>query len=127
MAHPARLTGALLVRKGHAFPAGGFAAANLNLAQPPAAEHGARPEPAGHHPAALAAVTGGHRPTLAPQAKVKLTVRLDPHQHSRLRIFAARRRCTSQEVIVRALEAYIQACGVDCACLRREPADCGRD
>jgi predicted transcriptional regulator len=48
-----------------------------------------------------------------------MTVRLDPGQHGRLRILAALQRCTSQEIVVRALEAYIRANGSDCACLGR--------
>ena len=46
------------------------------------------------------------------------TVRLDRTRYTRLKILAARRARSGQEVILRALDAYLDACAADCACLR---------
>ena len=64
---------------------------------------------------------GGRGSSHGDDGRVALTLRLDRDRHRRLRIFAARRERTSQEVIVRALDAYLEACGADCACLRGSP------
>ena len=56
-----------------------------------------------------------------------LTLRLERERHRRLRIFCARHECSSQDVIVRALDAYLASCGAACAYLRGEPEDCVRN
>jgi hypothetical protein len=47
-----------------------------------------------------------------------LTLRLDRARYTRLKILAARRSRSGQELLLRALDAYLDACAVDCACLR---------
>jgi hypothetical protein len=130
MAQPARLTGALLARKGQALPTGGFAYAKLDLVppQPSAARLEQRrcgtsltqeallpdlrrPAPR-HEP--------GRRPEHLDQERVALTLRLDRARYTRLKILAARRARSSHEVLLTALDAYLEACATDCACLRRE-------
>jgi hypothetical protein len=131
MGHPARLTSHLLARKGTAFPAGGFAAANAalpGLTPPseaaPLKQGATQPVDPPAMPARRAPIS---RESGLGAGRVKMTVRLDPNQHGRLRILAALQRCTSQEIVVRALDAYIRASGSDCACLGRagppEPSD----
>jgi predicted transcriptional regulator len=49
---------------------------------------------------------------------VALTLRLDRARYTRLKILAARRARSGQEVLIKALDAYLEACATDCACLR---------
>jgi hypothetical protein len=127
MTRTARLTGALLARKGHAAPTGGFAYPTIDLSQPlPAPDklrpphrgmvlaHGALNRPGG----ALATQVRRRPPNQSDDGRVALTLRLDRERHRRLRIFAARNERTSQEVMLRALDVYLEACGADCACMR---------
>jgi hypothetical protein len=136
MAQPARLTSALLARKGHALPTGGFAHAKLDLipVQPVApvperpVEGGAvpreAPKPRARRSAAGPEAPGrGRQP--ASDERVAFTLRLDPERHARLRILAARRGRSGQEMLLKALDAYLEACAVDCACLARKPAPDG--
>ena len=130
MAQPARLTGELLARKGQALPTGGFAYAKLDLVppQPSAARLEQqrcgtpltreallpdlrRPAP-GHEP--------GRRPEHAEDERVALTLRLDRARYTRLKILAARCSRSGHEVLLTALDAYLDACAADCACLRRD-------
>jgi hypothetical protein len=126
MGHPARLTSHLLARKGTAFPAGGFAAVNIAVAEPPPAAFSAAAGPRPLAPAGPVAAPQAREPA-GRESRVKMTVRLDPGQHGRLRILAALQRCTSQEIIVRALDAYIRANGSDCVCLERPELPKGCD
>jgi hypothetical protein len=122
MAAPARLTSALLARKGQALPTGGFAHAKLALIppQPTAAKRnrqccdtlsGSSPAP-GRRPARRRWAVAGDR--------VAFTVRLDRERHSRLKILATRRGRSCQEMLLKALDAYLEACAPDCPCLRRD-------
>ena len=135
MTQPARLTSALLARRGQAFPTGGFADPAVDLGQPLPAPGKlspprrsmalARGAPNG---AGGALATQGRRlrrpPSQSDDGRVALTLRLDRERHRRLRIFAARHERTSQNVILRALDLFLEACGADCACLRGEPEGC---
>ncbi|HSA82723.1 MAG TPA: hypothetical protein VLE23_18035 [Geminicoccaceae bacterium] len=127
MTQTARLTSALLARKGQAFPTGGFACPTIDLGQPLPAPGKLRPrrgvvlarstpERAG---GALATQLRRLRrpPSQGDDGRVALTLRLDRARHRRLRIFAARHDRTCQEVILRALDIYLEASGADCACL----------
>jgi hypothetical protein len=124
MAEPARLTSALLARKGQALPTGGFAHAKLALIppQPAAAKRNRQccdtlsssesPPAPGRRPARQRGAVAGDR--------VAFTVRLDRERHSRLKILAARRGRSCQEMLLRALDAYLEACATDCPSLRRD-------
>jgi hypothetical protein len=137
MRAPARLSGELLARKGQALPTGGLAYATMTFDQPLPAYGPPVLVRHGSLPAQDARAHGGSRRTTAeprrPPAgrreedRVALTLRLDRARHRRLRIFCARHECSSQEVIVRALDAYLETCGEDCACLRGETEDCVRN
>jgi hypothetical protein len=134
MTRRAKLTSELLVRKGQAMPTGGFAHGGIDLCQPlpgPARLEMARGN------GVLASATFGARPKPAPapkrraeaadQDRVALTLRLDRERHRRLKVFCARGQRTTQEVLIEALDAYLEACGADCACTRAEPEDCTRN
>lgn len=120
----ARLNGDLLSRKGDARPVSGFAAV-----------HGA---PAGLPPRpALAALEAGSAGPMAesaaqrPQGKcapdlkcdkfgrVRISLRLDPQRHLRLRLLAAHSEMSLQEALIAALDAYLgeEAQNLPCACL----------
>lgn len=136
MSRHARLTADLLARKGEAMPSCGPAQATSDDRGPPPIRAAVHPLPGtsgavipigassisarrGARPAGVAASAtppGG-------EARVALTLRLDRRQHTRLRIFAARHRATNQDVLVRALDAYMQSCGGDCPCLGKGPAE----
>ena len=134
MAAPARLTSALLARKGQANPTGGFAHAKLALIppQPSAAKRdrqccGAAGSAVGPDGGAamlrhLVREPGRRRGPVADNRgagdRVAFTLRLDRERHLRLKILAARRGRSRQEMLLRALDAYLEACAIDCPCLR---------
>lgn len=133
MARPARLTSALLARKGHALPTGGFAHAKLDLLPPQPSV--ARLEEQRYRSLLVRAMllpdvrhpTGEEprrRPDRAGQDRVAFTVRLDRDRYTRLKILAARRGRSGQEILIRALDAYLEACASDCACLRGPASQC---
>ena len=136
MRAPARLSGELLARKGHALPAGGLTYTAMTLDQPLPSYGTHALVRYGSLPAQDALARDGSHRTLAERRRqpagrredhrVALTLRLDRDRHRRLRIFCARQECSSQEVIVRALDAYLATCGDDCACLRGETEGCIR-
>lgn len=117
MAHPARLTSHLLARTASALPVGRLAA-DIDLARALPGPEVAPPRPRAPEPRDVPPQSDQPR-ARRPEAadRVKMTVRLDPDRHDRLRILAARRRCTSQDIMIRALDAYVGACSGDCACL----------
>ena len=47
-----------------------------------------------------------------------LTLRLDRERHRRLKMFCTRGRQTAQQILLAALDAYLEAGGGDRACLR---------
>ena len=119
MDRPARLSASLLARKGEALPAGvqrpvlrpvAHAPLQLPVVRPP--ERTVAVSEPQHEP-----------PRRQPESpsRRRLTVRLDPARYTRLRIAAARRNRTSQELIVEALDALLDACGATCPCLQGEP------
>lgn len=127
MAQPARLTSALLARKGDALPTGGFAHTRLDLVPPqPSAARLEQQRCGTSVPRAPllpditrpAAQKPSRRADRAGQDRVAFTVRLDRQRHTRLKILAARRGRSGQEILIKALDAYLEACATDCACLR---------
>ena len=128
MARPARLTGELLARKGQALPTGGFAHAKLDLlpTQPSAGRLEQQRCGTSLTREALlpdlrhlnARHEQGRRPEQDDE-RVALTLRLDRARYTRLKILAARRSRSGQELLLSALDAYLEACAADCACLRR--------
>jgi hypothetical protein len=125
MARPARLTSALLARKGHALPTSGIASRKPGLvAAPPAA---AKREPQRSGPSAprialssdlirRCAAKPRRTPDRAGQDRVAFTLRLDRKRYTRLKSVAARRGRSGQEILVEALDAYLKAGTADCAC-----------
>jgi len=125
MAQPARLTGELLARKGQALPTGGFAYAKLDLVPPQPATAKLGQQRCGTSLTREALLSDlrrepGARPEHADDGRVALTLRLDRSRYTRLKILAARRARSGHEVLLNALDAYLEACATDCACLRRE-------
>jgi ParG len=110
MPQPARLTGSLLARKGQAVPAVGFPTRAAGLLRSGRLEViGGRSEPG--VPATR------RRPGEASQRRIAMTVRLDRERHIRLKVFAALHGRSCQDVLIQALDAWLEACGADCACL----------
>jgi hypothetical protein len=118
MPQPARLTSNLLARKGQALPAAGFASRAGALRPGLLEVVGGRAEPA---------VAGlRHGPSGHSDRRVAMTVRLDRDRHVRLKVFAALHELNCQDVLIEALDAYLRACGGDCACMssgKERPAD----
>jgi hypothetical protein len=118
MARPARLTSALLARKGHALPAGGFAQSRLGLMPPQPAATGRetkRSDASGPR-AALSSdlirrcATKPHQtPERAGADRIAVTVRLDRKRYTRLKSLAARGGRSGQEILIKALDAYFEA------------------
>jgi len=119
MARPARLTGALLARKGQAMPTGGFAHARLDLSPPQPPARADRPPPAA--PAQEAPPEAGdpvapaprRRPARGVKDRVALTLRLDRERYMRLKVLATLRACAAQEILISALDAYLEGCATD--------------
>ena len=125
MSATARLTSVMLARKGEAIPTGGFAHAKLALIPPPptAAKRDRRCWEAVGSDGESAT---GRRLARTPRRRrvpdgdiqatgdrVAFTVRLDRERHRRLKLLAARRGRSRQEMLLRALDAYLEACALD--------------
>jgi hypothetical protein len=93
MPKPPRLVGDLIVRKGEAAPA---VAAPAPVPDKPAATVETRPA------AGPAPVPHGLAGTIA------VTVRLDPMRYERLKIYGVRQRRTNQELLVEAIDAFLE-------------------
>jgi hypothetical protein len=128
MAQPARLTAELLARKGQALPTGGFAHAKLDLVPPQPSPRRLEPPRCGTPLTSEALLPDLRRPTTRHERRrqseddderIALTLRLDRARYTRLRILAARRCHSGHDVLLNALDAYLEACATDCACLRR--------
>jgi hypothetical protein len=93
MPKPPRLAGDLIVRKGEAAPAVSNPApisdVPTTVAIPPAVAEGQAPVPHG-----LAGT-------------IAVTVRLDPTRYERLKIYGVRQRRTNQELLVEAIDAFL--------------------
>lgn len=120
----ASLSSTLLARKGNAAPAGGFAMPPLPA--PAAAEPTPRPVRAATStlPVETAPNTLPLMPTQKADKVAKLTLRLDTERHLRLKLVAAHTRASIQELMVRALDAYLNELGPNaarggCACLAK--------
>lgn len=151
---PARLSSALLARKGQAIPAGGAYGGTMlepiaglfgrGMIRPePRAEHGAANEtqtaaeraagasaPAtGTAPASSGATAAQHATGRreGPADATRLSLRLDAEHMARLRILAARRGRRPQQLLREALEVVFAASSDDCPCVRGETEACCRD
>jgi hypothetical protein len=110
MAQPARLTSSLLARKGQAVPAVGFPTRVAGALRPGLLEVvGGRAEPG---------APARRRPGEWSERRIAMTVRLDRERHVRLKIFAALHGRSCQDVLIQALDGWLEACGADCACTR---------
>jgi hypothetical protein len=126
----AKLTSDLLVRKGHAIPTGGFAHVGADLSQllwPPAKLDTPCGDsvlaPSAPDARASRARSPKRRSGAAEQPRIALTLRLDRARHRRLKRLCARGQRTIQELLVLALDAYLEAWGSDGACVRGKPKD----
>lgn len=114
---PASLTSALLVRKGTAVPAG-----YVSLA---AAVRSVRSEPAEATVTPLDAHAGARRrrqQESVPDARVRISLRLDEERHLKLKLTAAHMQKKLQDVVIAALDGYLDQIGPavmngHCACL----------
>jgi hypothetical protein len=127
MSQRVKLTSDLLVRKGQAIPTGGFAHAGIDLSQPLPAPTTLDLQQGGTALVAGKPAAPARRTRDRTGSRVALTFRLDRERHRRLKVFCARGQQTTQEVLLKALDAYLEACGADCACLRGVPDDCARN
>jgi hypothetical protein len=122
MAPSARLTSALLARKGHALPTGGFAHGRLDLVSPLLAEAKRETKRSGASaPRAVlssdlisrSAAKPSRAPGRARQDRVAFTVRLDRKRYTRLKSLAAGGSRSGQEILIKALDAYFEECAPD--------------
>lgn len=124
MRQPARLTSSLLARKGQALPASAQPRAAISTSQPsppvPLACPGRRRADNVRSLRIPAASTAGrsNRHKVGQNSRVALTVKLERARHARLKILAARQQRTSQDVMIEALDALLEACGPACECMR---------
>jgi hypothetical protein len=130
----AKLISDLLVRKGHAIPTGGFAHVGVDLSRllpvrakldAPRADR--MPAPDAHSTPVVPIRPAARANGAAKERRVALTLRLDREHHRCVKIFCAQSERTIQSVLARALYAYLEACGADCACLRGGPEGCARN
>ncbi|MEN8161831.1 MAG: hypothetical protein ABFS41_17305 [Myxococcota bacterium] len=121
----ASLTSALLVRKGRAVPAGYVSLASAVRA-PNAIEEEAPVAPA-PAPAPAAKPRTARRPRKKdPRARISL--RLDDERHLKLKLTAAHLHMKLQEIVIAALDGYLEQIGPavmngNCACL--DGGNCG--
>ena len=146
MKRPARLTGALLARKGNAAPTQATSPIYFPFAE-------AMEEEAAGQDVALLAETGaahprfaalpaaerkanssdkkerglgcrGTKPTDVGGSRAALTLRLDEERHLRLRVFSAHSKRSSQDILTQALDEYLERHSYDgnmrhCDCLHQ--------
>ncbi len=99
----ATLTSSLLARKGTAMPSG-FAPTAMPP-MPPAPTHSAPTPPAA---AARQSAAGAvARPKRDGTGRIKMSLRLKPDQHLKLKLVAAFRRDSAQKLLVAAIEQYL--------------------
>ncbi len=106
----ASLTASLLARKGQAGPTDGLQSVGLEGEAATPAHHNQAEN--GEHLTAKRPVGSGRR--------IAMTVRLDHEQHLRLRVFSVHQKRSSQEILARALDKYIDEnapAALDTACL----------
>lgn len=122
MSQPARLNSSLLARKGQALPAVGFPSRAAGLARSGLLEVvGGRAEPG----VPATRQRSAERPGQRSERRIAMTVRLGRERHVRLKIFAALHGRSCQDVLIQALDAWLEASAADCTCLRcaTEPAE----
>lgn len=136
----AALSGGLLVRKGGAMPASlAFPApepaprieARLQTppgprSEAPARPRGGMPRRQGDEGPPRMPRAGGGEPPRRGAGSAKVSLRLDPERHQRLRIAALHQRLSGQQLLLAALDAYLADCAAsvndgNCVCLRRQP------
>lgn len=126
---PAALTASLMAAKGAAGPAahvslpGGLK--RKKLAGTAAPLHRADLPQSWSRPAETAAAAPAPaiaRPALDPQGRARVSLRLDPERHLRLKLASAHLGCSIQELLTGALDRYLEVRAPDiahgsCACL----------
>lgn len=122
--NPAKLTGALLVQKGNAAPSHGVMARPESVGGRPGF---ADPRPVHAVPASAAkpAVKPVAKPVDGSGRRIGVTLRLDPARHLRLRLAAAHLGLNKQEIMLAALDSYLDRIGGEtldgnCFCLARD-------
>jgi hypothetical protein len=119
---PASLTSALLTRKGYAAPAGVAERDKLRRGNALEAPRW-RPAPEPAPVVRIAAPTPVAKPRrLNRDSRSRVSLRLEEDRHLRLRLTAAHKNTTMQEVMMLALDSYLVECkqvlmGGSCACL----------
>jgi hypothetical protein len=111
---PAPLTSTLLVRKGAAIPAG--------YAELTAARAARAARPGGASAQAAAAPPKRRRNERFPDPRTRISLRLDPDRYLRLKLSAAHLHRNLQDVLIAALDGYLDKLGTEvksgnCACL----------
>jgi hypothetical protein len=115
----ASLTGQLLARKGEARPS------IVHGREPRPARSAPPPEPARCVPAAAPQPAPAADPGPgAPDRRARLTLRLDPNRHRRLRLAAVHTERSLQQLMTAALDAYLAGLDLDCACVRSDAPAC---
>jgi len=112
---PASLTSTLLVRKGAAIPAG-YAALTA------AARAGRMLRPLDAKAVAVVASPKRRRNERLPDLRTRISLRLDPDRYLKLKLSAAHLHRNLQEVLIAALDGYLEQLGAtvkngSCACL----------
>lgn len=122
----ASLTSALLVRKGRAVPAGYVSLASAVRGQREIEEEPAREAPmAPIATPAAAPTTAPRRRATRPRKKdprARISLRLDDERHLKLKLTAAHLHKKLQEIVIAALDGYLEQIGPavmngNCACL----------
>lgn len=139
MMKAARLNGGLLLRKGAAQPVPGVVNSHPGgLERPPLSAVKAGAGANGHARRRNGAKANGAdgQPDLVRDrfGRVRVSLRLDPHRHLRLKLLAAHSRTSMQETLIAALDAFLEGEGIgvkdgSCSCLTEAGhvrGDCAR-
>lgn len=132
----ASLTGQLLVRKGAARPSPSqdaswsarlTASGHIPAYAPPPSQSPSRLQADAPVPPVERKTGALHLAWPAQDAKrtVKLSLRLDPERHRRLRLAAVHTDQSLQALLVNALDGYLEGLDVDCSCIRGQAAPAG--
>lgn len=135
----ARLTGSLLARKGGAAPlAGAYGGTSLEpliglfgrgMIRPAGRVDSVELPPPATPPRLRLHATSATPPPPAvttASAGVRMSLRLDPERHTRLRIVAARKGTRPQDLLREALDSVLAAAPDDCPCVRGELPCCSK-
>jgi hypothetical protein len=118
----AKLTSALIARKGHAVPSGYGSTSTTPAAPAPIARNS---RPVAQSPTPVAGLGKGAQKTTEVAGRVRVSLRINDERHLRLRLTASHMQTTLQDILTQALDNYLDQLGPEvirnnCLCLNAD-------